>query len=275
MQAEFISVADYGLEQSGAVLTRGFSDYFVPIPFTPAALLQASRVDSVDLGASRVMLRDGSAIGVALIARRGWTSRLAGMALVPEARRQGAGAELTGHLLRESRARADRAMVLEVIEQNTPAVKLYERCGFRRQRRLLGFAGHPRPAAPDTPVPSEVDLRDMGAAASSGLLRDLPWQISGETIAQLTPPARAYQLGGCWVAIGDPTAPVLSVRGLALTSDPAGANLAVLFGALAARHPGKAWRLSALWPEEWAEFFSAAGLQQTELSQWQMVQEFG
>jgi ribosomal protein S18 acetylase RimI-like enzyme len=273
MRAEFISVTDYGLEQSAAVLTRGFSDYFGPIPFTRAALLQAGRVDSVDLGVSRVMLREGSAVGVALIARRGWTSRLAGMALVPEARRQGAGAILVEQLLREARARADRAMVLEVIAQNAPAVKLYDRTGFRRRRRLLGFSGQPRPAAAHAPHPAEVDLRALAAAGTANPLPDLPWQISPETIAQLTPPVRAYQLGGCGLAISDPAGPVLSVRGVALTRDTTRGELAGLLGTLAAQHPGKAWRLSAIWPEEWAEFFLAAGLHPTELSQWQMVQE--
>ena len=106
-----------------------------------ATLVQATRVDSVDLASSCIFVRDGTAIGGALIARRGWTSRLAGMAVVPEARRSGVGRAVMHHLLGEAKARKDRRMVLEVIEQNTAAVNLYRAVGFRQIRRLIGFAG--------------------------------------------------------------------------------------------------------------------------------------
>ena len=100
-----------GLERAAAVLARAFEDYFVRIPFTLEVLLNAARVDSVDLASSRIFLRDGAAVGGALIARRGWTSRLAGMAIVPEARRGGVGRAAVLHLLVEAKARGDRTMV--------------------------------------------------------------------------------------------------------------------------------------------------------------------
>ena len=121
---------DYGLEQSADVLARAFADYFVRIPFDVPMLFSLSRTDSVDLGHSRVALRDDTAVGAALIARRGWTCRLAAMAILPEARRSGVGRAIVLQLLDEARSRGDRAMVLEVIEQNTPAVELYRACGF-------------------------------------------------------------------------------------------------------------------------------------------------
>jgi ribosomal protein S18 acetylase RimI-like enzyme len=144
MNLEFPSMIDYGLERAAEVLARGFEDYFVRIPSTAGILLNMARADSVDLASSCVFVRDGAAVGAALIARRGWTTRLAGMAIIPEARRTGVGRAAVVYLLAEGKARSDRTMVLEVIEQNTAAVELYRACGFKEIRRLVGFAGPPR-----------------------------------------------------------------------------------------------------------------------------------
>lgn len=71
MGYKFPSVAGYGLERAAEVVARGFTDYLVPIVVNPSIMLQMDRVDSVDLAVSRVFVRDGTAIGAALIARRG------------------------------------------------------------------------------------------------------------------------------------------------------------------------------------------------------------
>ena len=179
MNLEFPSMADYGLERAAEVLARAFEDYFVRIPFSVASLLQAARADSVDLAASRVFVRNGAAVGGALIARRGWTARLAGMAIVPDARRIGVGRAAVLHLLTEAKARGDRAMVLEGIEQNTAAVELYRACGFKEIRRLVGFAGPPAPDAALPPSLIEV-LADLVTRA--GLPRSplTQWQMRRE-----------------------------------------------------------------------------------------------
>lgn len=276
MHLAFPSMLDHGLDRSAEVLSRAFEDYFVRIPFTVASLLNAARCDSVDLASSRVFLRDGIAIGGALIARRGWSSRLAGMAIVPEARRSGIGLAAVLQLLEEAKARGERTMVLEVIEQNTAAVELYRACSFQEIRRLIGFAG-PGGAAgvrtqKDSPGLIEIDLREVAAAVSRSGLPNLPWQLSGETIAQLTPPAVGYRSNRARVAISDPTADIVTIR--ALIAEPWDQDLgrdAALLRAVMAKHPGKAeWRLSAIWPEELAPAFAAAGLLRTPLTQLQM-----
>ena len=280
MNLEFPSFSEYGLERAAAVLARAFDDYFVRIPFTLEVLLNAARVDSVDLGSSRIFLRNGAAVGGALIARRGWTSRLAGMAIVPEARRGGVGRAAVLHLLAEAKARGDRTMVLEVIEQNSAAVELYRVCGFKEIRRLIGFAGPPAPSSALLPELIEVDLREIGDAVIRYGLPDLPWQLSGETLAQLTPPTVAYNLDGAWIALTDPAQPVVTVRGLIAEpavgdgTPPRHDREAALLRAAMAKHPGKEeWRFSAVWPEELAAVIAPAGLPRTPLTQWQMQRE--
>lgn len=277
MNLEFPSMLDFGLKASAQVLARGFEDYFVKIPFDVAMLLKLARGDSVDLSVSRIVVRDGSALGAALIARRGWTNRLAAMAIVPEARRSGLGRSIVIQLLAEAKARGDRAMVLEVIEQNTAAVQLYRACGFQTIRRLIGFAGSPGGSA--APAGDglrrdllEVDLREVGAALVRFGVPDLPWQLSGESIAQLAPPAIGYRLDDAWIAITDPAEDVVTIH--ALIADPARNaidNEVALLRAILAKHPGKTeWRVSPKWPEELATSLESLGLPRHPISQWQM-----
>ena len=275
MKLEFPSMVDYGLEPAAEVLARAFEDYFVRIPSTVGVLLNMARADSVDLTLSCAFLCDGVAVGGALIARRGWTCRLAGMAIVPSARRGGVGRAAVLHLLAEAKARGDRTMLLEVIEQNTAAVELYRRCGFEEVRRLIGFAGPPAADAALSPDLIEVDLREVATAVTRHGLPDLPWQLSGETLAQLTPPSVAYRLDGAWIALSDPTQSVVTIRNLIAEPAAQGAGReAALLRAVMARHPGKEeWRLSAVWPEGLAAVIAPAGLSRSPLTQWQMQRE--
>jgi len=271
MAYEFPSVAEYGLDRTAVVLTRGFVGYFVPIVGNTAMLLGMARMDSVDLSASRVVVRDGTAVGAALIARRGWTCRLAGMAIVPEARRTGVGRAAVTQLLAEAKARGEQSMVLEVIEQNEPAVKLYQALGFRTIRRLVGFAGPGVPEATIALALTEVDPRDVAEVVTHDSLRDLPWQLSGETLAQLSPPHVAYRLNGSWVTLTDPAKPQITIRGLVTEHAVQGqGRAAAILRAVMGRYPGKEWRISALWPEELSPVIAEAGLTRTPLSQWQM-----
>lgn len=273
MAFTFPSVLDHGLAPSADVFTQGFADYFVPLPASPALLATMARTDSVDLAVSRVTLLDGAPVGAALIARRGRASRLAGMAVVPAARRRGVGRALMAQLLDEARARGERAMVLEVIEQNEPAVKLYEACGFQKVRRLTGHAGRPiAPPDADGAALAEIDPRELAQLVSAHGLPDLPWQLSAETIAHATPPAVAFRLGASAALISNPAADAIGLRAIVTERDARGRGSSfALLRALFAKFPGKEWRASAIYPEELGPTFAAAGLARTPLSQWQMT----
>ncbi|MCQ3954018.1 MAG: hypothetical protein DPW15_12210 [Chloroflexi bacterium] len=73
------------------LMTRSFEGYPVPISINETALHTMIRRDGIDLTASRVMMKDDEAVGIAFIARRGWTSRLAAMGIAVNARHSGLG----------------------------------------------------------------------------------------------------------------------------------------------------------------------------------------
>jgi GNAT superfamily N-acetyltransferase len=271
MNITFQTALEHGLEPTAALLTQGFSGYFVPIQIPLAGLLTMVRHDSVDLQLSRVLIKDEQPVGVALIARRGWTSRLAAMSIIPEARGKGIGAVCVRQLLDEARARGDKAMTLEVIEQNTPGVALYKKCGFQIQRRLMGFTGQPQVEKPDL-VLKTVDVREVARNLIAHGPDDLPWQDSGETLAQLGPPSIAYASDASYVALSNPEAATIAIRAIVTLPHMRRRGAATeLVRAVIAHHPGKTWRVAAHFPEELAGLFEKVGLARDQLSQWQML----
>src|SRR5258706_2027828 len=118
-------VADFTSEEVAIALNRGFEGYFVPLSFTAQAYERRFRSEHLDPYASRVYSHDGSPAGALLIARRGWTSRVAAMGIAPAFRGQGVGRRILEEVIAEARARGDRAMLLEVLVQNSPTLALY------------------------------------------------------------------------------------------------------------------------------------------------------
>lgn len=271
MNITFQSAFEHGLESTAALITKGFSDYFVPIQIPVAGLLTMVRQDSVDLQQSRVIFNAGEPVGVALIARRGWTSRLAAMSIVPNARSKGIGAVAMQQLLAEAKTRGDKTMLLEVIEQNEPAVRLYEKGGFQKMRRLIGFTGQPKIEKAEIEL-EQVDVREVARVLTAHGSDDLPWQISGESLAQANPPSVGYRADASYLALSNPDAPTVVIRAIVTLPDARRqGNATKLLRAVIARHPEKTWRVPATFPKELGGVYEKIGMARDSLSQWQMT----
>lgn len=261
---------EFTIPQLADLMTRSFEGYFVPVNITDVIMLTMLRRDGVDLTSSRVILKDGELAGLALIARRGWTSRLAAMGIVSTARNGGTGTWAMQQLIAEAQARGDKEMLLEVIEQNTAGVKLYEKVGFTKIRRLVGYRLENPPVESEEEL-EEVDIREVARMVSYHGLKDLPWQLSGPTIAHHTPPSRAYRLNDAYCLISNPEATDVSISSVLVKARSRGAGLsAVLMRALFARFPNKVWHVSPIFPEEMGVIFEQVGMTRETLSQWQM-----
>lgn len=264
------SVLEYDIEQTVALLNRGFADYVVPVQLNLGSFAQMVAHDSLDLALSQVALRDGEGVGVTLIARRGWTARLAAMAVVPDARGQGVGSALMEALIAEAQARGDRAMVLEVIAGNEPALRLYQKCGFAVVRELWGFVAENVTANVEAAV-QEIDIRRIADLVGAWGLPDLPWQVSAETLAQFGPPGRGFQLDDAYVAISNPEREQIALRCVLVKPESRRQGQARrLLRALMAQYPGRTWRVPAIFPQECAPLFESLGFVRESLSQVQM-----
>ena len=269
-------VAEHASAEAAAALTRSFEGYLVPIQMTAQAFERRFRGEDLDPFASRVYYGEagGSPVGTVLVARRGWTSRIAAMGLAPEARGQGLGRRLLGEAVEGARSRGDRAVYLEVIEQNTPAVRLYTSFGFRALRRLVGYRKERPEDTPETmDILSELDPLEFSRIVAREGDPDLPWMLAAETLAAASWPVRAVHLEDrAFALIGDPAAEMLQLMALIVPRAERRQGLGGrLVRALEASFPGRALAVSAIVPEDLApDFFPKLGWERTKLSQLEM-----
>jgi len=175
-------------------INRSFEEYFVPMVFTPASFEQRFRSENLDVEASKLWFRGEELVGLVLIARRGWNSRVAGMGIVVAERGKGYGKVMLQAAIDEATTRGDRNLLLEVFTANEPARRLYERLGFRTTRLLTNFQCPPKAAAGLGGELPETDPREVARLLSQQAEPELPWMLAPETLAAFGPPIRAFHL---------------------------------------------------------------------------------
>ena len=270
MNLDIKPASDYPLPELTRLLNLSFENYLVPITFNLIQFLTMLRKDSIDLFASRVLIMEDEPAGIALIARRGWTSRLAAMGIVQNKRGLGGGQWFLEKLIQEARDRKDHEMLLEVIEQNEYAVRLYRRRGFQSVRRLIGLICEHAVENEAHPL-EEIDLREAGKLISQYGISDLPWQLAGDTIAHLNPPARAYRKGQTYMVTSNPEAEHVVIWSLLVEPSARGNRFGIdMLKNVMANHPGKTWHVPAIFPEEFGKIFERVGFEREDISQWQM-----
>jgi ribosomal protein S18 acetylase RimI-like enzyme len=122
--------ADYAMDASGTTEDR---------------LLLRMRKNAVDYGLSPGLYDGDRLVGFTLIGIDSWGGRLsaydAGTGIVPAFRNQGWARRMFEHALPSLRERGVRRFVLEVLQQNEPAIKAYKKSGFEVARELKCYAG--------------------------------------------------------------------------------------------------------------------------------------
>lgn len=259
--------------QAAAAMEHCFEGYLVPIHPTPESWERRFRGEHLDPWASRVYERDGKPVAVLFITRRGWTSRVGGMAVAKDARRSGLGRRVMQDAVADARARGDHALLLEVIEQNTPAVKLYRSLGFRMMRRLVGYRWESQPIEGEVDALREIDPLELSRIAHREGEPDPPWMLAAETLAAATAPARAFALEDCaYALVANPEAETLTLSALVVPHAHRRQGWGTrMLRALAAAFPGKPWQVVAIAPENLAPpFFTHAGWERQGISQLEM-----
>lgn len=238
---EVVEAAQFSARELTDIMNTCYEQYSVPIHLNTEQMCSILRVDAVDLVASKVAL-DSSPVALALVARRGWTSRLGALAVVPDRRGQSIGGHLLNCVLAQSRERGDKAMVLEVIESNTGAVELYKRAGFRTTARLVGYSGE-KIAVEEAPIEEITFLQVAAAMGEEG--QDLPWQVGSEAVAQLASPWKAWLCRSATCCTLEINNSLMVLRGLT----GSGEDLTALLRGLAHNFSGRIWKVSPTYPE--------------------------
>jgi GNAT superfamily N-acetyltransferase len=176
------------IAELAAAFNAAFEGYLVPMSHTAATLGAMIATNDVRLKHSFLLgAPDGRWAGVALLGVRGASGWVAGMAVAPPWRHRGVGARLMRLLLAEAWSVGVRRMQLEALDENTAAIDLYTRLGFRTARPLAVYMGtpqwcarlddtHPCAGCEIAPVPVEAALTYFAAfhQVQPSWQRDLP-----------------------------------------------------------------------------------------------------
>jgi ribosomal protein S18 acetylase RimI-like enzyme len=271
---DFARATDFSLTTLADLFTRAFEGYLVPVFVTAENLAERVRSEHIDLFASRVAVREGVGVGLALVARRGRRSRLGAMGVTRAARGTRVGKGLLDLVVQEATARGDRTLCLEVFEANAGALELYRRSGFRTARRLVGYDDRGIEAEARPILDLDPDAFGRAMAGDPGL--DLPWQLSPDTLAFACTRTRVVTLDGhAWVNLVPSTEGVLTIRGIYTEPNWRRRGCArALLHSVRAAYPGRAIHVPALVPEGAGEaFFRALGFVTSWEAQLEMTRD--
>jgi GNAT superfamily N-acetyltransferase len=266
---EIAPAHDLPLHDQALIFNRAFAGYLAGWhDINAEGLAKLICAQGIDLCHSRFVRTDGALAGFGYINRTGNISRLAGMGLVPEARRSGAAPFFLSQLLSEAKSRNDEAMVLEVFEQNRPGLTLYSRNNFRELMRLFGW----RRPAQTIEIQVEGELEQISLLAASEIcpgldFPDIPWQISRYAVAKLAD-ACAYRMRNVCVVAGDPA--VTPARIYSLLGDGHGEpnGLRNVLAALIKAWPHTEFFAREIFPEEFGgKVFEPLGFAREPLNQ--------
>lgn len=163
-----------------ALFGRAYEGYSVPMHVDEAMLRMMIEVNDEDLDSSVVLLDGAEPVAVALLAVRAPLGWVGGMGVPASHRRRGLGRAVMEALISNARARGLREVWLEVLEQNDSARALYDRLGFREERRVEVWSIPPASEA----TPESWSIEDSAAPEGPSLERD-PWQRAAATRAHL------------------------------------------------------------------------------------------
>jgi ribosomal protein S18 acetylase RimI-like enzyme len=180
MTLELRSARSLDRGERAKLFTSAYEGYLLPFQIDEHQLAAMESAFDLDVEASRIAFRDGTAVGLGNLGVRGEDAWIGGVGVVPAARRSGVGEALMGALHEQARERGIVRVSLEVIVENTGAFALYEKLGYRTVRDVEVWS---------LPAVEEDDsaAREVPAAEAHAHIRELriglePWQRADETV---------------------------------------------------------------------------------------------
>lgn len=272
MTFEMIPAYDVPLAEQAKVFSQAFTGYVGgSFEMDAAALARFIFHQGADLSDSYFVRTAEGLIGFAYINRTGNISRVGGMGIVPAARRTGLARRLLAHLLEEAQTRGDQAMMLEVIEQNPAAHRLYVQQGFRETGHLLGWRRKVNtPGSESAELLEEISLIAASQLPSALEYPDLPWPISRHAIAKSAAKC-AFRSGHALIVMGDPEVSPVRLHALSCPDRMDWAALREALSALLQRYPDREFFTPPVFPEQFGqEVFQPLGFAREPLSQFLM-----
>jgi hypothetical protein len=161
-------------------------------------------------------------------------------------------------------------MVLEVFEQNIPALALYRRHNFRELMRLFGWRSR-KFESPSTGDVEEVSLLAANGMRSAADFPEIPWQVSRHAVTKLAD-ARAYKANDACVVISNPKTSPIRIHALLGDGDAPKNTLSAVLN----KFPGCEFFAPPIFPEYLAsQVFEPLGFVREPLNQILMRHDLG
>ncbi len=172
-EVHLVPAEKVSIGQRVALMNAAYVDYYVPIRINAEQMALMDRFYDVDSERSVVARTRWDSIGMALLALHADRAWVSGVGVVPSWRRMGVGGLMMRTLISGARDAGVRELLLEVIDRNVGAQRLYETLGFQAVRELLTWQ---RPASAGAlPIPPE---RLVTARVEDLLKWYTPWHSS-------------------------------------------------------------------------------------------------
>lgn len=245
---ETVSLEGWTHEEVAEAMNACFVNYVIPAVIGPAAIAWKENGEQMQPHLGRVVKIEGKVAALVLINKRGERCRIGALAIVPEHRGQKIGWQLMQQVIGEAKERGEREMVLEVIQQNPPAVALYQKLGFDIVNKLPGLQvdtlhGTELAGIEKITIPDLVD-------ATSGRAKEFPWEGGPDSLAKLGDPFQAFRFGRAMLLVRNPEEGPVLIRAIVHDRSPeAQADAKALLLGLAHEFGPKSWRLPPVFPE--------------------------
>lgn len=184
---QFAVLTDNYLQELLACFNNCFKAYFVPLQFSMDQFKKKIVAEAIDLRLSIGMFHEGSLIGFVLQAVEEHEGKRvvynAGTGILPQYRGRGLAMPMYEFALTLVRENGPGNSVLEVIDQNKAAIRLYKRCGFTICRQMDSFT------CASFPPDDNKHQIEVVSVADDCLLQSMcewqpAWQYSWNTLAR-------------------------------------------------------------------------------------------
>jgi GNAT superfamily N-acetyltransferase len=272
---EIVPAVEYSYQELADLFTEGFVGYPVPVKFSREELCTFIRMSSVDLNISPVARLDGKDVGILLLGTKGWSMRGAGMGIVPDYRNRGIGTELIREWIKIGKENGYKHLLLEVIDDNKPAINIYKNCGFKIKHQLFGYERPIKNIETDlNDTINEIDPLDVTRILAVESFSDITWQYSSEYFAGLGPKSTGYSLNGKSFAIVTPkTEDTIRINALVTRTSERGNGWAKrMLAAIIKKYPEFKLELLAALPEHIAsDLLKSSGFEKISVGQYEMT----
>jgi GNAT superfamily N-acetyltransferase len=164
---------------------EAFSDYAVDVRYMTEEVIRNRAIkNGIDFGLSVAAFHQDKMVGFTLVGKDIWQDELSAFdimtGLCKPYRGKGIAGEMFEFCLPKVRSNGIKNFVLEVLQENEPAIKAYSRSGFEIVRAFNCF--HADPADLKIPVSDkmEITIRKLGKTQLKSASEFLDWQPSWE-----------------------------------------------------------------------------------------------